>query len=176
MEILGVIASVSMSMDVYRGMLTVPLFARAQTPNSRVDFMILFGHRVEITARVIQWFRHGEIHRLDGPAVTIINSNPTWGGPHYCDTDRVDYMWYRNGLKHRVGGPAVVYGDGEQYWYRNGLRHRDDGPAIVYPSGASWWIRNGKLYRKDGPTFVKGVSGWFRKDMYRGEDPPPRNQ
>lgn len=70
------------------------------------------------------WYKDGELHREDGPAVEHSN------GTH----------WYKNNYRHREDGPAVEYADGEKHWYKNGLLHRKDGPAIEYADLSSLWF------------------------------------
>ncbi len=67
-----------------------------------------------------EWYRHGHLHREDGPAVLHANGST---------------KWYRDGKRHRDGAPACVYVNGTEKWYRNGLRHRDtnEGPAAQLP-------------------------------------------
>jgi hypothetical protein len=60
------------------------------------------------------WFKDGELHREDGPA---IESNKGVG------------KWYKNGRIHRVDGPAIEYPDGKKYWWLN---------DIEYPSEEEW--------------------------------------
>ena len=48
------------------------------------------------------WFKDGEIHREDGPAIEETDGSKDW-------------MKY--GTTHRIGGPAVEYSDGyNEYW------------------------------------------------------------
>lgn len=48
------------------------------------------------------WFKNGQLHRVDGPAISYENGTQ---------------FWYRNGLKHRTGGPAVIRANGiVEYW------------------------------------------------------------
>jgi hypothetical protein len=51
------------------------------------------------------YFRYGELHRTDRPAILYSN-----GEQH----------WYQYGKRHRNDDPAVIYADGNQYWYKNG--------------------------------------------------------
>ena len=66
------------------------------------------------------WYRNGQLHREDGPAVEWANG---------------DKFWYRNGQLHREDGPAEEWADGDKFWYRNGQLHREDGPAVERPYG-----------------------------------------
>jgi hypothetical protein len=75
-----------------------------------------------------KWYRNGQYHREDGPAI------------EWADGGK---WWYRNGPCHRDDGPAVEYADGTKAWYRNGLCHRDDGPAFEWVSGSEAWYREG---------------------------------
>lgn len=48
-----------------------------------------------------EWFKDGEYHRIDGPAIRHKNNE----------------YWFRDGKKHRLDGPAVITGGGpKQYW------------------------------------------------------------
>jgi hypothetical protein len=98
------------------------------------------------------WYKDGELHREDGPAVEYLN------GTKY---------WYKNNYRHREDGPAVEYSDGEKHWYKNGLFHREDGPAIEYLSGTKQWFKNGKRHRLDGPAveYSDESSLWFFEDQ-----------
>ena len=71
------------------------------------------------------WYLSGELHRDDGPAVTI-------GDGH-------SLQWYQYGRRHRDDGPAIEYGSGNKSWYRYGQRHRIDGPAIDRIDGVKFW-------------------------------------
>jgi hypothetical protein len=115
---------------------------------------------------VVQYWEHGKLHRVDGPATTLQEGSdpldggvglgpilPAWyfegklhreGGPAYKDT------YYRHGVIHRDDGPAVVTGE-RMEWFRDGKRHRDDGPAVV-DSGLEEWYAHGVLHRPDGPA------------------------
>ena len=53
----------------------------------------------------IRFYKNGELHRLNGPA--IISANGT------------EY-WFKNGKRHRDDGPAITYPSGNKYWYKNG--------------------------------------------------------
>jgi hypothetical protein len=52
-----------------------------------------------------RWYKDGELHREDGPAVI------------YPDGSK---FWYKHGLFHREDGPAVIVHDGNKKWYLNG--------------------------------------------------------
>jgi hypothetical protein len=75
------------------------------------------------------WYKDGDLHREDGPAVECANGNKTW---------------FINNKLHRLDGPAVENNDGSQYWYRNGELHREDGPAIIFSNGEKqYWMYGG---------------------------------
>jgi hypothetical protein len=84
-----------------------------------------------------EWWKNGQLHREDGPAVI-----------HPDGTQK----WWKNGKRHREDGPAVIYPNGSQEWWKDGKLHREDGPAIVYPDGIEQWFHDGKLHREDGPA------------------------
>jgi len=54
----------------------------------------------------IEYLRHGQLHRLYGPAV--IKPDGT-------------QMWYRHGQRHRTDGPAIELPDGTKIWYEHGM-------------------------------------------------------
>jgi hypothetical protein len=85
------------------------------------------GHKV--------WYRNGNLHREDGPAVEWVDGNKSW---------------YLNGNLHREDGPAIEYANGSKVWYLNGELHREDGPAIEYANGTKAWYLNNKPYTEAG--------------------------
>jgi hypothetical protein len=58
------------------------------------------------------WWRYGQRHRMDGPAV------------EYPDGYR---EWYRDGRLHREDGPAIEGASGYREWWRDGQRYREEG-------------------------------------------------
>jgi hypothetical protein len=80
------------------------------------------------------WYLNGELHRIGGPAVELINE---------------DKEWHLNGKLHRVDGPAVEYADGHKVWYFNGKLHRVDGPAIEHANGEKAWYLNWVNYSQE---------------------------
>jgi hypothetical protein len=74
------------------------------------------------------WYKDGEIHRDDGPAIKEKNG---------------DEFWYSKGKIHRDDGPAIVLSEGSKFWMKEGLNHREDGPAIEYASGFKAYYENG---------------------------------
>jgi len=49
------------------------------------------------------WYnQNDEYHRLDGPAVELVNGHKAW---------------YQNDKRHRLDGPAVEYADGDKEWW-----------------------------------------------------------
>lgn len=57
-------------------------------------------------ARVLMWFKNGEIHRTDGPA--YINGNG------YKE-------WWKHDKRHCEVGPAVFHKDGSCSWWLNNI-------------------------------------------------------
>jgi hypothetical protein len=78
------------------------------------------------------WYRHGLMHRLNGPA--------------YVAHDSAARMFFHLGKRHRADGePAVYRPDGGLEWWENGERHRAAGPAIENPNGSrEWWVKGKK--------------------------------
>lgn len=127
-EVLRLIAAVSPAS--YRAMLALPPFARSLDPGTIADYMILFGHGVEVTRDAIVWWYRGATHRVGGPAVEYVG-----GGEE----------WHNHGHIHRVGGPALVTPAGSRLWYCHGNLHRDDGPAVEYFDGGTVYYNNGTI-------------------------------
>ena len=90
-------------------------------------------------ARTLQWFKHGRLHRDNGPADIS-----------YFDHKQTIFQesWYRNGHSHRIGGPSYCQYDDDgtllfEYWKQNGEAHRLDGPAqIDYEFDKILWAVN----------------------------------
>jgi len=51
------------------------------------------------------WYKDGQLHCADGPALVRANG---------------DELWYKNGKLHRIGEPAIEWADGYKEWYKNG--------------------------------------------------------
>ena len=49
-----------------------------------------------------RWYKEGQLHREDGPAVECDNGNK---------------YWYKEGKCHRIDGPAVEFVDGYKLYY-----------------------------------------------------------
>ena len=111
------------------------------------------------------WYRHGDRHRDNGPAV--------------IDGITKEQKWYCEGKLHRENGPAIVYEDGAREYYQKGLLHREDGPARVEitdnvaVSYAEYRIR-GELHREDGPAIERdtGEKEYYRHGKLHREDGP----
>lgn len=84
-----------------------------------------------------RWYKNGQLHREDGPAVEWVDGSKEW---------------FIDGKHHRENGPAIEWDDGKREWYLNGVRHRENGPAVEYPDGKKQWYLNGKLERVEFPA------------------------
>jgi len=78
----------------------------------------------------IGWFKNGEHHRENGPAI------------EYAYGSKV---WYVNGELHRTDGPAIEHANGSKEWWLNGKYHRENAPAIEYADGSKEWWLNGEI-------------------------------
>lgn len=105
--------------------------------------------KYNIKTQTMEWYKNGNLHRDNGPAVEFANGYKEW---------------YKNGKLHREDGSAIEYSDGRKYWYINGKLHRDNGPAIEYTDGDKFWYKNGQLHRDDGPAieYADGRKEWFK--------------
>ena len=93
-----------------------------------------------------EWFRNGEYHREDGPAVDCPDGTKEW---------------WLNGERHREDGPAYENPDGHKAWWLNGKLHREDGPAIEYSNGTKGWFLNGE---KIHPETL--VDLWLEREVF----------
>ena len=79
------------------------------------------------------WYKNGNLHREDGPAIEWIDGSK---------------FWYKNDKLHREDGPALEYSDGKKCWYKEGERHREDGPAVEWTDGTKeWWLKDKQYFR-----------------------------
>ena len=84
------------------------------------------------------WYKDGELHRVDGPAIEYANG---------------DKSWYVFGIPHRLDGPAFISEQSVSWWV-DGVLHREDGPAVIFtfgerPSRQEWWISGVQLTESD---------------------------
>ena len=84
-----------------------------------------------ISATGIYWYRHGKLHRTNGPAV------------EYSDGTK---WWCINGKMHRSDGPACIKADGHREWWLKGKCVKTNGPKEKmwheYVS-EEYWARQG---------------------------------
>jgi len=98
----------------------------------------------------IYYFKNGNKHREDGPAVELTNGYKAW--------------WI-HGKRHREDGPAIEYAVGDKCWYLDGKCHREDGPAIEYAVGDKCWYLDGNhLSEKDFKKLIQIVSSKSNKE------------
>jgi hypothetical protein len=103
-----------------------------------------------------EWYKEGEYHRLDGPAIELPDGTK---------------LWYKEGELHRLDGPAVEYPSGEKHWYKEGKQHREGGPAVEYPDGYKAWYKEGKFYKITYPDieFPIGRKEWYSEKEFKAE-------
>ena len=100
-------------------------------------------HGVICTGESMLYYKSGELHREDGPAVEFDNGHKEW---------------WLNGERHRVDGPAVEYVDSEKHWYLNGELHRANGPAVEGANGDKlWWLNGVQMTEAEHAEKVKGL-------------------
>ena len=106
--------------------------------------------------------KHGQLHRVDGPAV------------EYADGGK---SWWVNGRMHREDGPAVEFADGGEEWYFAGLRHREDGPAVTHADGREEWWKQGVNVTTNMHEAVEEAEEILRLDKLSRTklDPPEKN-
>lgn len=76
------------------------------------------------------WYRNGQLHREDSPAIIF----PGLGEE-----------WWLHGRLHREDGPAIEFISGYRVWSFRGKFHRLDGPAVIDKDGTLYWYIKGKL-------------------------------
>lgn len=128
---------------------------------------------------VRQWYNHGKLHRIGGPACMNQRSDSRsemWyihgvchreDGPaarNWDKDNKITYeLWSHNGVYHREDGPTLTCLNTldmiEINWFKNGQRHRDGGPALTYihsdGTKTEHWYNHDKLHRNDGPSTIK---------------------
>jgi hypothetical protein len=57
------------------------------------------------------WYRNGQLHREDGPAIEWVDGSKEW---------------WLNGKLHREDGPAIEYADGSKVWWLNGEKMTEE--------------------------------------------------
>jgi len=76
-----------------------------------------------------KWFKNGQWHREDGPAVIGVYG---------------EQFWYKNGKVHREDGPAIIWPNGEQQWYLDDKNYtREDYYRELHKRGK---ISDGELF------------------------------
>lgn len=128
------------------------------------------------------WYRHGQIHREDGPAIVNAHWEGIW----------LKQGWFQDGVPHREGAPAIIPKQGpskyahrgeilseeEEYehsicWMLHHVPHREGGPAIITDSGVEKWYRHGRLHREDGPAIdAPGAKEWYIDGRLHRADGP----
>jgi hypothetical protein len=58
-----------------------------------------------------RWFKDGQLHRVDGPAIEYINGARAW---------------FQHDHLHRLNGPAVELANGQKNWYLNDVEYTED--------------------------------------------------
>lgn len=185
-ELLDIIAS--HGSNVYYGLLGYKFFADTLNYNKQLDFMILFGHSVEITTVSIKWYLNGKLHRRDGCAVEDKNCyheschrNSSYLGCHDVSKTRhrdndLHSIEYADGTNYR-DRDLDEWVDGTKKWYQKGLLHRDgDLPAVQYYNGDKEWYQRGLLHRDNDLPSVERSDGskrWYQKGALHRENDLP---
>ncbi len=103
-----------------------PKKRRMRDEDVSIPVPITFIHQIQHSPSTV-CFYESTLHRLDGPAVIEDNGNIMWykngeihreNGP--AITNKVGEFWMQRGAYHRVDGPAVVLKCGLEEWYLEG--------------------------------------------------------
>lgn len=96
-----------------------------------------------------KWYRHGKLHRDDGPAIM-------WGDG--------DWDYYQNGKRHRLDGPASLRQDGIQVW----VTSRSGGKWSTPTFDIRWFINDKHLISES--DYNKAVARWLSYREVTRED------
>jgi hypothetical protein len=96
------------------------------------------------------WYRHGECHRVGGPAVV---------------REGRSMLWYQDNLLHNESGPAMVMltsdGGVEIEWRQHNVLHREDGPARIVSTGSyslmKWYLHGEEMTEEEHSKRVKAM-------------------
>lgn len=107
----------------------------------------------------VGYYENGRPHRYGGPAIIDAKGDKHWwekGEKYYTEFADGGKEWYANGgQRHRTDGPAKQTTTQDLY-YQNDLLHRTDGPAVIdHKDGSEKWYNNGNLHREDGPAITQ---------------------
>ncbi len=148
------------------------------------------------------WYKNGNLHREDGPAIEWSNGTKYWylEGQEYSKkefnektkkpaakktavkkltakkaaaaTKLLKLGWDKLVPKNFTG--IIVRPDKTRYWYKDGKIHREDGPAVEYEDGAEFWWFEGKRHREGGPAVEKSnrYKEWYMNGLLHREDGP----
>lgn len=118
----------------------------------------------------MNWWRHGKLHRSQGPA---------WIQPN---TTFTQITWFQNGKRHRTSsgdtGPAdMIVGQDimEFTWQHHGRIHRIDQPAIIRVNTKTScvenleWCIHGEIHRIEGPARIRqDLLEWHQNNQKHG--------
>ena len=97
-----------------------------------------------------QWYRNGELHREDGPAIEWDDGNKEW---------------YRNGQRHRDDGPAAEHANGNKSWFRDGVKLTDEQVAALLQELQEQKVKAENLAAEEFEEGVQASAGPLRRDM-----------
>jgi hypothetical protein len=72
------------------------------------------------------WFKNGEFHREDGPAIEFPDGFQYWCQDGLSRKKNGPKLWFKNNKLHRLNGPAVENADGTKECWIDGKRIKDD--------------------------------------------------
>jgi len=105
-----------------------------------------------------RWFKDGQYHREDGPAVERKNG--------YNE-------WYKNDKCHREDGPAIERPDGTKRWYYKGffVGQEDKPDPTLWARLTSVEVNGGSLLN-GCVVDLDGIKTWYKDDLPHREDGP----
>lgn len=86
-------------------------------PHNGDDKPAYIEHNKQHTFLKVIWYDHGNIHRLNGPALVQTSSSTVYYKEEH---------WFKNHVRHRSSGPAIIYLNDKLavlhcQWYLNGV-------------------------------------------------------
>ena len=141
----------------------------------------------------VEYYKHGERHRTDGPAVIVPHDDMIqyWVNGEFHTEEEFNRLHGQNRqaslqvkseefqdeyLEDWQGFyREVKYEDGTFYRYNKKEEyHNTKGPAVLDEDGTVWYYQNGKCHRTDGPAIIRsdGTVYYSQNDKLHRTDGP----
>ena len=112
------------------------------------------------------WYKHGQLHREDGPAIESNNGEKKYWIEGVQLTEE---EFEEEQLGPILEQPQIDEFGTEIWRNKDGKLHRDDDlPAMTYENGNKYWYKNDKLHRLNGPAYEE--SSGYKKYYIEGTE------